>query len=58
MVTGRHLGDSSIVQMGQDDIMHLLRAVLVEGRYQSLDIFWCWNQLDLMMRLEKGGCQG
>lgn len=40
MVTGRHLGNSSIVQMGQDDIMHLLRAVLVEGRYQSLDIVW------------------
>lgn len=40
MVSGRHLGDSSIVQMGQGDIMHVLRAVLVEGRCQSLDIFW------------------
>lgn len=40
MVSGRHLGDSSIVQMGQSDIMHVLRAVLVEGRCQSLDIFW------------------
>lgn len=40
MVSGRHLGDSSIVQMGQDNIMHLLRAVLVEGRHQSLDVFW------------------
>ena len=38
------LGDSSVVQVRHDSIMDLLRAVLVEGRYQSLDIFWWWNK--------------